>query len=234
MSKNYGKSLRRINIGCGLSPTPGWDNYDNSLSVWLSRRPILTFIAGAFGLLNEDQRRSIKWNRENPTVQWADATRAIPVADCSAEVIYTSHMVEHLDRDELSRFFQEVRRVLVPGGILRIAVPDLSKIANSYMIDGDADEFFRRMNVEGNKPKTLRQRIQWFVAGPRHHMWMYDGTSLCRLLEENGFVEAKAVPPGETVIPTPEPLNLSERIDESVYVEAKTPKVGSSSCSTRE
>jgi hypothetical protein len=223
--KTSSKSLCRINIGCGRNPTPEWDNYDNSVSVWLSRRPVLSAILRALGLLSEDQMQNIRWNREHPLVKWADATKLIPAEDCSAEVIYTSHMVEHLDRAEVGRFFQEVRRVLVPGGILRIAVPDLSKIVSSYMIGGDADVFFRRMNVEGNRPKTLVQRVQWLIIGPRHHMWMYDGNSLCRLLAESGFVDAKVVQPGETTIEVPGSLDLWERSDESVYVEAKAPKL---------
>ena len=31
----------RLNIGCGMAPTPGWLNYDNSPSVWLARWPVL-------------------------------------------------------------------------------------------------------------------------------------------------------------------------------------------------
>ena len=38
----------RINVGCGMTPTPGWTNYDNSLSVKLARRPILASFATRF------------------------------------------------------------------------------------------------------------------------------------------------------------------------------------------
>ena len=31
----------RVNVGCGSSPTPGWVNFDNSLSVRAARWPLL-------------------------------------------------------------------------------------------------------------------------------------------------------------------------------------------------
>jgi len=32
----------RVNIGCGQSPTPGWINFDNSLTVKIARSSLLT------------------------------------------------------------------------------------------------------------------------------------------------------------------------------------------------
>jgi len=52
---------------------------------------------------------------------------------------------------------------------------------------------------------------------------MYDGNSLCRLLQRNGFSETEVVPVGKTTIPEPESLDLKERSSESVYVEARKP-----------
>jgi hypothetical protein len=52
---------------------------------------------------------------------------------------------------------------------------------------------------------------------------MYDGHSLCRLLNKHGFVNAAVISPGETRIPNPGALDLYERASESVYVEAEAP-----------
>lgn len=178
----------------------------------------------ALGLLDESQKKNIEWNKDNPWVNWADATNRIPVEDRSVEVLYTSHMVEHLDHDDLDRFLREALRVLIPGGILRVVVPDLSKIVNDYTANGDADDFFRRLNVSsGKSPKTLVQRLRWLIVGSRDHVWMYDGPSLCRLLERHGFQHPIILPAGQTTIATPGSLDLSERSDESVYVEASAP-----------
>jgi hypothetical protein len=52
---------------------------------------------------------------------------------------------------------------------------------------------------------------------------MYDGPSLCRLLEQQGFRDVRVWPAGETGIPIPGDLNLRERSPESVFVEARKP-----------
>lgn len=49
---------------------------------------------------------------------------------------------------------------------------------------------------------------------------MYDEASLCSLLERAGFHNALALKAGETMIPDPGALDLRERPEESIYVEA--------------
>jgi predicted SAM-dependent methyltransferase len=61
-------------------------------------------------------------------VRFANATGRIPCADDSAAAVYGSYMIEHLDRAEARAFLGEVRRILRPGGVLRIAAPDLARL----------------------------------------------------------------------------------------------------------
>ena len=51
----------------------------------------------------------------------------------SFDVVYHSHVLEHFTREEGKRFMQEVARVLRPGGILRVVVPDLETIVLLYI-----------------------------------------------------------------------------------------------------
>src|SRR5688572_17975173 len=53
----------------------------------------------------------------------------------SADIIYSAHMLEYFDRDEASFILLAWRRVLKPGGILRIAVPDFEAMARLYISD---------------------------------------------------------------------------------------------------
>lgn len=51
-------------------------------------------------------------------------------ADGTFDLIYASHVVEHFDyRDELHRTLSEWHRVLKPGGLLQVSVPDLAVLA---------------------------------------------------------------------------------------------------------
>jgi FkbM family methyltransferase len=79
-----------------------------------------------------------------------------PCAADSVAAVYSSHMIEYLDRSEARAFPAEVWRVLSPGGMVRIAVPDLSPLIGRYGLTGDADEFVTRIRVGLNPPAGLR------------------------------------------------------------------------------
>jgi len=130
-------------------------------------------------------------------------------------------MLEHLDRAEARAFLGEVRRVLAPGAIVRLAVPDISRLVSGYLRSGDADAFVASTLLATSRPRGPVARLRAAVVGGRDHAWMYDGASLCQLLIANGFVDAQVLAAGETTIPLPAPLDLQERADESVYVEAR-------------
>ncbi len=157
------------------------------------------------------------------SVRFANAAVRIPCATASVEAVYSSHMIEHLDRSEARAFLAEVRRVLHPGGVVRVAAPDLSAIAADYAATGDADGFVAGLHMGLDRPAGLRGWLKWTVVGPRHHLWMYDGESLARLLRETGFADVTVMPPGSTRISGPGQLDLRERETESVYVEAVRP-----------
>jgi len=62
-----------------------------------------------------------------------DLRRHIPLPDASVPFVYSSHMLEHLRQDEAEVLMSEMHRVLAPGGIARIVVPDLAKLARWYL-----------------------------------------------------------------------------------------------------
>jgi SAM-dependent methyltransferase len=210
----------KVNVGCGASPTPGFVNLDNSWSARVAKIPFLAGVLAALPLLGEEQRAFIARARALG-IGWADAAK-LPFEDGTVGLVYTSHMLEHLTQAEAAAFFREALRVLEPGGWIRIAVPDLRRIAVHY-VDGalDADGFVEATLMASARPRNLRERITLAVTGPRHHLWMYDGPSLCRLLRAQGFVNEAELPRGLTKVPDTGALNLLERADESVYVEGQ-------------
>ena len=54
------------------------------------------------------------------------------IGDEEATIIYACHVLEHIPRSRLMDALKEWRRVLKPGGILRIAVPDFGALARLY------------------------------------------------------------------------------------------------------
>ena len=59
--------------------------------------------------------------------------RGIPFEDNRFDLVYHSHVLEHFSKEEGDTFISECLRVLKPGGTLRIAVPDLERIAKEYL-----------------------------------------------------------------------------------------------------
>jgi predicted SAM-dependent methyltransferase len=210
----------RINVGCGQTPTEGWQNYDNSPSLLLAKYSTLFSILNKLGVINQAQQGYISY-AEKHKIDWANAVKRIPLPDASVEVIYTSHMLEHLDREEVQRFLREAHRILITNGIIRIAVPDIKIIVDHYLSHQDADLLVKDTHMAVPKPKTLVERLTYFAIGGRNHHWMYDSSSLIKLLNSSGFCDARSLKPGETTILDPGTLNLREREDASLYIEAK-------------
>lgn len=78
-----------------------------------------------------------------------DLQRGLPLPDSSCDAIYSSHAIEHFNRDGARRFLIECRRVLKPGGTIRLVAPDLEGITRAYLgcleaaRDGDPDAMDR-------------------------------------------------------------------------------------------
>ena len=62
-----------------------------------------------------------------------DLNLGIPFPDSSFDVVYHSHVLEHFPKAKARRFIAECVRVLKPGGILRVVVPDLEQIVRLYV-----------------------------------------------------------------------------------------------------
>ena len=71
---------------------------------------------------------------QSPEVTQADISKGIPYPNASVDVVYHSHLLEHLNRPDSKQLIADCFRVLKPGGTLRVAVPDLEQIAKQYLL----------------------------------------------------------------------------------------------------
>ena len=58
--------------------------------------------------------------------------KGIPFPDSYFDAVYHSHVLEHFSKADAFKFIRECYRVLKPGGIIRIAVPNLESIVENY------------------------------------------------------------------------------------------------------
>ncbi len=69
----------------------------------------------------------------SPEVRQYDLRRGLPYDDDFFDGVYHSHVLEHLTPESAASMLAECRRVLKPGGVLRVVVPDLESIARQYL-----------------------------------------------------------------------------------------------------
>jgi len=135
-------------------------------------------------------------------------------------------MLEHFDNDLALRFLRECYRILKVGGVVRIVVPDLDRIVHEYVQNKNADSFMSSLNVTKKNDKNVISALYGCIFGDFvRHKWMYDASSLSRLFRRANFTVISEFIPGESMIKFHAPLNLCERKDESIFIEAmKTDK----------
>ena len=88
----------KVNFGCGMTPTDGWVNYDNSFAIKLANSSFLYLLAKSLRLLTLEQIENVEWNKKHK-IYFADATKKISLKDNSVECLYTSHMLEHISKE---------------------------------------------------------------------------------------------------------------------------------------
>jgi hypothetical protein len=72
-------------------------------------------------------------NATAPGVQSCDLLGGVPLPDDHCDAVFNSALLEHLPPEASSRFLLECRRILKPGGLFRLGVPDLERIARLYL-----------------------------------------------------------------------------------------------------
>jgi SAM-dependent methyltransferase len=139
-----------------------------------------------------------------------DCRTALPLASESARGIFTEHFLEHLDYyEEAPKFLKECRRILRPGGTLRVIVPDGAKYLEAYC-SGDLAAMqsispFMKWDrtckavplsiVRDVVPfRTKMEVVNFHFRQAGEHRFSYDFETLSELLEECGFESIVEMP----------------------------------------
>lgn len=153
-----------------------------------------------------------------------DLKQDLPLNDNTLKGVFTEHCLEHLPLEMADSVLQECFRLLRPGGVIRLVVPDGQLYLERYaqILNGDTDlplPYSEGLNYSGIYSPILSVNTVFRAHG---HLFIYDFDMLRQLLEKIGFSEIKkeAYQTGRT----PELLlDTEHRAVESLYVEAIVP-----------
>ena len=201
----------KINFGSSYNTVEGWINVDNSLRhIIVSKIPYLPRTLFHLGLLTKSMYLAHK-KKQFKTVVFGDARKKLKFKENSVDFIYSSHMIEHFYPKEAFNFLKECYRILRPGGILRLAVPDLEKSSKKYLED-------IKKNKNSKPAKEFNEIIYASSKKTRFgHHWMFDFLLIKDFLHNVGFKDIRKC--GYQTGNCPD-LDKIENRKESLFVEA--------------
>jgi len=205
-------TMIRLNLGCGLQAPSGWVNVDGSWNARLAKFPVIRKMFAAVNVLPPD-KAAVPWSSN---IYIHDIRKPLPFADGSASAVFASHVLEHLYREEAQQLIRESLRVLCPGGVLRVIVPDLEAIVQDYCkgrsavqpqaeepaASPPADILNQRLLMRSESPPN-RNLLYWLYDSWNDfhsHKWMYDADSLTVLFRSMGYIDIQRKANGDSLI----------------------------------
>lgn len=139
--------MMKLNIGGGFTYCSGFTNVD------ICREYLVSWLPAALLYVVSGSRNHHPFSRfaevinSNPIHH--DVRKTLPFKNDSIEEIYTSHLLEHLTKEDGLKFISEMLRVLRPSGLLRIVTPDFDKSTKDILFNEFSDEWSRHKYVWG-------------------------------------------------------------------------------------
>jgi len=197
-----------VNLGCGLAVAPGWINVDASLNALIAGAPVWLLrlfyrLTGANRYYSLDQYCGLL---RNHSFVFHDMARSFPFHAQTVDVIYSSHFFEHLFKRDAERLMRDTFVSLKPGGVIRIAVPDLAYAINLYQA--------------GQKRRMLEDYffVEDLSSYLARHKYMYDFELLESALRQAGFQNVRRCAYQQGA--APDIALLDNRPEETLFVEA--------------
>jgi len=202
-----------VNLGCGpLAKRTSWVDCDGSWNARLNALPVWVqqVIRSALRGINS------KMHQWPAHVRYINLLKPLPFASDSVDAVYASHVWEHLYRQDAEKVTREVLRVLKPGGVLRLAVPNLEYYCRAYLSDVGSAEAAGNLNEKlllrlAARPAGIKSLYAAF-ADFHSHKFMYDAPSLCALLKGAGFEPVERKEAFDSRIPEIVEVESEERV----------------------
>lgn len=136
----------------------------------------------------------------SPMAILMDASAPFPLPNESFDYVFSEHFIEHLNLDGAARCFAEVFRCLTPGGVFRLATPDLDQYIGlfSQQLRPEQLEFLRLFAAFFNLDRVNPCRALNHLAYNWGHQFLYTEEELVDGLRRAGFTEIVRAPIGDS------------------------------------
>lgn len=209
----------KINLGCGNLWKADWENLDGGFATWF-------FWCRRLPLLGRLVPRTTQRYPRNLVIH--DLRKPpLPFRDGSASVIFSGSVLEYLTGDETLALLRDCRRILRPGGLIRLCQVNIGTIIDCYCKNfQDHPSAAAVENARHFLDRCAPERLQWSVRlfrGGGHHQ-LFDKPSVEFFLGSAGFVDIRFYKHGEGECPDLASIERSEDLQAPwLHVEAKTP-----------
>lgn len=133
---------------------------------------------------------------------YMDIVKPWPVAPGSADVVYADNVIEHVRLPQAREVIRNAYAALKPGGVFRLATPDVERVARQYLENGDLARAGLERNREKGRPLVYPVELLGVVYMEEGHYmgFLWDYHSLSTELEAVGFT-VKRVDAGQSEHP---------------------------------
>lgn len=203
----------RLNLGCGPVQPEGWVNIDGSnrakLAAWV---PWIDKLMQKVGVLSPTEF--------GPQVRVLNLFNPLPWRDGTVGGVYAGELWEHFEYADAEKLTRECFRVLRPGGVLRVTVPDAAQLWGKYMALYETEMAKPEADRSPKELKALMASFfediatssKWMFSWGHCHKWFFDEIQLIALLRECGFAEVARMPFRQSRIPGIEGVQRSNML----------------------
>ena len=150
---------------------------------------------------------------KNCDIPW-DLTKGLPFPNETISKIYSSHCFEHFSFQEAQCILDECLRVLIPGGMFSICVPNARLYIEAYVNSVDLDEQLYFAWAPAFNRTTKIDYVNYTAYMDGQHKYMFDEENLLHILKLRGFRNVH-------LREFDSKLDLKGRDFESIYAEAQ-------------
>jgi ubiquinone/menaquinone biosynthesis C-methylase UbiE len=144
-----------------------------------------------------------------------DIVQGLALPDASVDYAVAIHALQDLAWSDIPVALKELRRVLKPGGALRLGLPDMDRAIAAYQ-RGDAGYFYVPDEHAAAVGAKLVTQLVWYGSTRTP----FNGDFARESLERAGFRDVRRCGFRETHSAHPEIVSLDNRERESLFVEA--------------